>query len=302
MSAPHQVFDRRLHRLRRDRSAGSLSQVAPILEEAADRLLDRLDDFTLRFDRALDLGGRGVVAPRLRARGVGQVVSMDMSAALARQAGGLPVAGDEEWLPFAENSFDLVVASLSLHWVNDLPGALVQIRRALRPDGLFLASVPALGTLQNLRESLAAEEEALRGGVSPRVSPFPEVSDGAALLQRAGFALPVADAETLRLAYRSPLALLRDLRAAGETNAVLARDPRPVPRALFPAALARLAGGTAADEPVPVTLRLLTLTGWAPAPTQQQPARPGSATVRLAEALGTEERGLGEAPPGPRGR
>ncbi|MDT8332960.1 methyltransferase domain-containing protein [Roseomonas gilardii] len=302
MSAPHQVFDRHLHRLRRDRSAGSLSRVAPILEEAADRLLDRLDDFTLRFDRALDLGGRGVVAPRLRARGVGQVVSMDMSVALARQAGGLPVAGDEEWLPFAENSFDLVVASLSLHWVNDLPGALVQIRRTLRPDGLFLASVPALGTLQNLRESLAAEEEALRGGVSPRVSPFPEVSDGAALLQRAGFALPVADAETLRLAYRSPLALLRDLRAAGETNAVLARDSRPVPRALFPAALARLAGGAAPDEPVPVTLRLLTLTGWAPAPTQQQPARPGSATVRLAEALGTEERSLGEAPPGPRGR
>ncbi|UZO92495.1 methyltransferase domain-containing protein [Roseomonas mucosa] len=298
MSAPHQVFDRRLHRLRRDRSAASLRQVAPILEEAADRLLDRLDDFTLRFDHTLDLGGRGVVAPRLRARGIGQVVSMDLSAALARQAGSLPVAGDEEWLPFAEGSFDLVVASLSLHWVNDLPGALVQIRRALRPDGLFLASVPALGTLQNLREALAAEEESLRGGVSPRVSPFPEVSDGAALLQRAGFALPVADAETLRLAYRSPLALLRDLRAAGETSAVLARDPRPVPRALFPAALARLAGEAPGDEPVPVTLRLLTLTGWAPAPSQQQPARPGSATVRLAEALGTEERGLGEATPG----
>jgi SAM-dependent methyltransferase len=209
---------------------------------------------------------------------------MDLSARMAARAGGLPVAGDEEWLPFAPESFDLVVASLSLHWVNDLPGALVQIRRALRPDGLFLASVPGLGTLQALREALAAAETELRGGISPRVSPFPELRDAAALLQRAGFALPVADAEEMRLAYRTPLALFADLRAAGEANAVLTRDGRVPPRALLPLAASRL--------PPEQVLRLVVMTGWAPHEGQQKPARPGSADARLADALGVEERKL----------
>src|SRR4051794_10568024 len=189
---PMRVFDRRLHRRRRDRAAGTIGQVAPVLEDAAERLLDRLDDTTRRFSRALEIGGRGVVAPRLRARGIPFVVSLDLSAGMAARAGGLAVAGDEEWLPFAPESFDLGGASLSLHWVNDLPGALVQLRRVLRPDGLFLAALPGLGTLQPLREALAAAEAELRGGLSPRVSPFPELRDLAGLLQRAGFALPVA--------------------------------------------------------------------------------------------------------------
>ena len=288
---PMRVFDRRLLRLRRDRAAATVASVAPVLEAAADRLLDRLDDIRRRFHRALDIGGRGVVAPRLRARGIGLVVSLDLSARLAARAGGLPVAGDEEWLPFAEASFDLVVASLSLHWVNGLPGALVQIRRALRPDGLFLASLPGLGTLQPLREALAAAETELRGGLSPRVSPFPELRDLAGLLQRAGFALPVADQEALPLRYRTPMALLRDLQAAGETNAILARDPRTPPRALLPLALSRLPAG---PEGIEVPFRLLTMTGWAPHESQSKPARPGSATVRLAEALGTVEHRAGE--------
>ncbi|MFC0409478.1 methyltransferase domain-containing protein [Roseomonas elaeocarpi] len=295
MASAHMIFDRHLLALRRARAAQRVERVLPVLEDAADRLLDRLDDITLRFRHALDLGGRGVVAPRLRQRGVEHVVSLDLAPAMARIAGGHPVAGDEEWLPFAPGSFDLIVANLSLHWVNDLPGALIQLRQALRPDGLLLASLPALGTLQNLREALATAEHEQRGGVSPRVSPFPEISDGAALLQRAGFALPVADAETMTLAYRSPIGLLRDLQAAGESNAVLARAPGVPPRALLPATLAQMQ-----DEQgqISVTLRLLTLTGWAPAPTQQQPARPGSATVRLADALGAEEHKLGETPPG----
>ena len=223
---PTRIFDRRLVRLRRARAAATVGRVAPVLEAAADRLLDRLDDTTRRFSRALDLGGRGMVAPRLRARGIGFVVSMDLSARMAALSGRPAVAGDEEWLPFAPESFDLVVANLSLHWVNDLPGALVQVRRCLRPDGLFLASLPGLGTLGPLREALAAVEAELRGGVSPRVSPFPELQDMAALLQRAGFALPVADAEELPLAYRTPMALLsrsarrgRDERGAGARRA-----------------------------------------------------------------------------------
>ncbi len=133
-----------------------------------------------------------------------------------------------------------MVANLSLHWVNDLPGALIQLRRALRPDGLFLASVPALGTLAELRAALTEAEAALTGGAAPRVSPFPELRDCAALLQRAGFALPVADVEEMRLAYADPLALLRELRAAGEANALAQRDRRVPPRALFPTALAAM--------------------------------------------------------------
>lgn len=285
------VFDRRLHRLRRDRAAATVGQVAPVLAAAAELLLDRLDDTTRRFTRALEIGGRGVVAPRLRARGIPLVVSLDLSARMAAGAGGLAVAGDEEALPFAPNSFDLIVASLALHWVNDLPGALVQLRRALRPDGLFLASLPGLGTLHELREALAGAEVALRGGLSPRVSPFPDLRDLAGLLQRAGFALPVADAGALPIRYRTGLALLRDLRAAGETNAVLARDPRPPPRALLPMALAALPQG---PEGIPATFRLLVMTGWAPHDSQSRPARPGSATVRLAEALGVPEQDAGE--------
>ena len=289
------VFDRALVRRRRDRAAATVHAVAPILEDCADRLLDRLDDTTRRFRRALDLGGRGVVAPRLRARGIPFVVSADLSARMAAGAGGVPVAADEEFLPFAPESFDLIVASVSLHWVNDLPGALIQIRRALAPDGLFLASLPGLGTLQPLREALAAAEAELRGGVSPRVSPFPELRDGAGLLQRAGFALPVADLEEVRIAYRAPLALFADLRAAGEGNAVLAADRRTPPRALFPMAAATLPQG---PEGIAPCLRLLVLTGWAPHESQQKPARPGSATHRLADALGTVERKAGERPGG----
>lgn len=288
---PMLVFDRRLVRLRRDRAAATVGQVTPVLEAAADRLLDRLDDTTRRFGRALDLGGRGVVAPRLRARGIPFVVSMDLSARMAALSGWPVVAADEEWLPFAPGSFDLVVASLSLHWVNDLPGALVQIRRALRPDGLFLASLPGLGTLGELRAALAAAEAELRGGVSPRVSPFPELRDLAGLLQRAGFALPVADAEVLPIAYRTPMALLRDLRAAGEGNAVRARDGRVPPRGLLPRALGRLPVGA---DGIAATLRLLMLTGWAPHESQSKPARPGSANARLADALETTERSAGE--------
>ena len=287
-ASPALVFDRALVRRRRARAAATVGQVAPMLDAAAALLLDRLDDTTRRFSRALELGGRGAVAPLLRARGIPFVVSLDLAAPMAARAGGLAVAADEEWLPFAPASFDLIVASLSLHWVNDLPGALIQIRRALAPDGLFLASLPGLGTLQGLREALAAAETELRGGVSPRVSPFPELRDLAGLLQRAGFALPVADADTVPLRYRTALGLFRDLRAAGEQNAVLARDGRIPPRALLALAGARLEGAAGFDA----DLRLLVMTGWAPHESQSKPARPGSANARLAEALGTVERKL----------
>ncbi len=260
MSSAIEIFDRRVVRWHRDRAARRVGGIAEVLRDIARRLLDRLDDTTQRFTQALDVGGRGVVAPLLRARGI-DVVSCDLSASMAALNGGPAVAADEEFLPFAPDSFDLVVVSLSLHWVNDLPGALIQLRLALRPGGLLLASLPALGTLAELRQALTEAEIALTGGASPRVSPFPDLRDCAALLQRAGFALPVADVEDLQVLYAEPLRLLHELRASGETNALCQRDRRVPPRALFPAALAAL---PETDGRVPATLRLAVLTGWAP--------------------------------------
>ncbi len=280
MSAPV-VFDRRAVRLHRDRAAATVGQVADVLTECAKRLLDRLDDTTRTFSRALDVGGRGVVAPLLRARGI-EVLSCDLSARMAAANGGPCVVADEEWLPFAPGSFDLVVASLSLHWVNDLPGALIQLRQALEPDGLLLASVPALGTLGELRTALTQAEAELMGGASPRISPFPELRDLAALLQRAGLALPVADVEEVSLRYADPLALLRDLRAGGEGNAVALRDRRVPARALFPAALS----ATPQQEGrMLATLRLASMTAWAPGPQQPQPLKPGTGRISLSDAL-----------------
>ena len=177
-------FDRRAVRRHRDRAATRVGAVADLLRELAKRLVGRLDEVNRRFALALDIGGRGVVAPLLRSRGI-EVVSTDLSARMASLGGNLAVAADEEWLPFAPASFDLVVASLSLHWVNDLPGALIQLRQVLRPDGLLLASLPTLGTLGELRAALTAAEAALADGAAPRVSPFPELVDCARLLQRA---------------------------------------------------------------------------------------------------------------------
>ena len=276
------IFDRRTVRLHRDRAAASVASVSDILSDAADRLLDRLDDVTRSFTRALDVGGRGVVAPRLRARGI-DTVSCDLSAAMAGAQAGSAVAADEEWLPFAPGSFDLVVANLSLHWTNDLPGALIQLRTALRPDGLLLASLPILPSLAPLRAALLEAEVALTGGASPRVSPFPELRDCASLLQRAGYALPVVDGDEIVLSYGDPLALLRDLRAAGEGNAVHLRDRRPPPRALFAAALARLPGAAAGR--LVMRLRLAMMTGWAPSPDQPKPLKPGQFSVSLEDAL-----------------
>jgi len=253
------VFDRTAVRRHRDRAARTVDAVADVLRDAAERLLDRLDDTTRTFSDALDVGGRGVVAPLLRQRGM-RVVSCDLSAAMAARSGGLAVAADEEFLPFGPDSFDLVAASLSLHWVNDLPGTLLQLRRTLRPGGLLLASLPALGTLAELRAALTEAEDAVSGRVSPRVSPFPELRDCAHLLQRAGFAVPVADVEDIRLLYANPFALLTELRTAGETNAIRQRARSVPTRDLFPAALARL---PTEDGRVAVTLRMAVMTGWA---------------------------------------
>jgi len=179
---------------------------------------------------------------------------------MAAKAGGLPVAVSGEALPFGPQKFDLIIAHLSMHWINDLPGALIQLRKTLKPGGLFLAAIPLLGTLAELRTAFLEAEHALTGAVNPRISPFPELRDCAGLLQRAGFAAPVADAQEIEFLYANPLALLHDLRAAGETNATLARAKIFAPKTLFPAALAAL---PPRENRAAVTLKLGILTGWA---------------------------------------
>ena len=286
------VFDRRAVRLHRTRAAHDFAAHDFLFHEVGARLAERLAGIKRQFLRAADIGSRnGVMRAALDGRaGIETLIGIDSSAAFRPD-----IVADEEFLPFADQSLDLVVSCLSLHWVNDLPGALIQIRRALRPDGLFLAAMFGGNTLNELRCALMEAELAEEGGVSPRTSPLAELPDVAGLLQRAGFALPVADAETITVTYAEPFALMRDLRGMAETNAVAQRRRSFTRRAtLFGAAERYRAAHAGADGRIPATFELLFLAGWAPHESQQQPKRPGSATARLADALGTVERPAGD--------
>jgi hypothetical protein len=202
---------------------------------------------------------------------------------------------DAEILDLEEGAHDLVVHALALHWANDPVGQLVQARRALRPDGLLVAALFGGETLHELRRALAEAEAATTGGLSPRVAPMGEIRDLGGLLLRAGFALPVADSRRFDVSYASPVALMHDLRAMGETNVMRDRLRRPMPRALLAEALARYGAHFGRDDGrVPATFEVIFLTGWAPAPDQPKPLRPGSATARLADALGAVERGAAD--------
>jgi SAM-dependent methyltransferase len=292
MTQPIRVFDRRSVRLHRDRAAARLDDHDFLLREVSERLLDRLDDVRRRFADVLDLGcRRGELAPFLvRRDGTRTIVQCDLSEGMIRSATGLRVVADEEALPFRDHSFDLVTSLLSLHWVNDLPGSLLQIRRALRPDGLLLAALFGGETLKELRRSLAEAEVETEGGLSPRVSPFADVRDMGNLLQRAGFALPVVDSDTITVSYGEPLRLLADLRGMGESNAVLERRKGASRRTTLMDALRRYRDRYAdADGRIPATFQVIYLVAWAPDATQPKALRPGSALARLAAVLGTNE-------------
>ncbi len=188
-----------------------------------------------------------------------------------------------------------MVSSLALHWANDLVGALIQIRQALKPDGLFIGAILGGATLTELRAALTDAELELRGGAGPRVSPFADAFDAAGLLQRAGFALPVADVDRVTVRYDHALALMADLRAMGETSVLVEGAGRPLTRPLVARAAELYAERFGqADGRIPATFEILTLTGWSPHQSQQQPLRPGSAKMRLADALRTTERSAGE--------
>ncbi len=290
------IFDRTLIRVRR-RRALALGPATFLLDRVAGDLADRLAAVLRRFELALDLGTPGD-AVRAALAGVGSVGTIIAAAATPDMIAGRvgpSVVADEEALPFGEGTLDLVVSALVLQFVNDLPGTLVQIRRALKPDGLFLAALLGGDTLTELRQSFAAAESEVEGGASPRVAPFADLRDLGALLQRAGFALPVTDADRLAVRYDSAFALMHDLRRMGATNALVDRRRTPLRRAT----LIRMAEIYAerfadADGRARATFEIVWLSGWAPHPGQQQPLKPGTAKARLADALGTLELPAGE--------
>ena len=291
------VFDRDLLRRRRDRYAHVAEAHEFLLERVAEDLVERLSIVTRDFPVALNLGAQhGLLSRRIAELGnVHYVIDADASLKLLEHAPGPHVLADEEALPFAAESLDLVVSGLSLQFVNDLPGTLLQIRRALRPDGLLLATLLGGATLQELRHAWLVAEEEVTGGVSPRVAPFADVRELGGLLQRAGFALPVVDAETVTVTYSSPLALMQELKLMGWSNALLGRRHQPVTRQLLARACEVYKEIFATpDGRIPATFELITLTAWTPHESQQKPLRPGSAQQRLADFLGVEERQTGE--------
>ena len=283
---PPEIFDsrRRVGKLARGEKAFAAADFLHL--RAAENAVNSLEVILRDFADVVDLSARPGPFARLLAdsAAAGRVgpVRVAGNAAARAAPGAVP-------LDLPDQSQDLIVSLMSLHWANDLPGALAQIRRALRPDGLFLGTLLGAGTLKELRAALTQAELEVRGGAQARVSPFADGFDGAALLQRAGFAVPVADVDRLTVRYSDLYALIRDLRAMGETNA-LTGDIRPITRGM----LARTAEIYAerfgeADGRIPATFEIIHLAGWAPHGSQQKPLRRGSAKVRLADALGVRE-------------
>lgn len=282
------LFDRALIALRRRRAlARRVAGADFLLRRVAEDLAGRLAAVERQFGNATVVDDEtGLVGAAIAA--TGKVESV-MQAAIASVGSQEPSSSEQILL--APASVDLVVSALSLHLVNDTPGALVQIRQALRPDGLFLAAVPGSGTLEELRESLIAAEAEISGGASPRVIPFADVRDYGALLQRAGFALPVADVDRLTVRYDTLFDLMLDLRAMGMTNPLVGRSRVPVGRRFFERTAAIYAERFSdSDGRIRATFAIVNLSGWAPHESQQKPLRPGSAKASLADALGTVEK------------
>ncbi len=280
---PPLLFDRRQVRHQRQRAAEHFNEFAILEPQIQKRMRDRLAGISRTFGDCLELGCAGFSALAEDRR---RTVHCDLAAGLLRSRDGLSVVGDEELPPFGAATFDLVLSSLTLHWVNDLPGALVQIKSILRPDGLFLGALLGGDSLHELRRALTEAELELRGGAAARVSPFADIRDLGDLLQRTGFAMPVADLDRITVRYKDLFELLRDLKGSGNANALAGRETRPPRRQLFCRAseiYKQRFGGP--DGLVPATFDVVFLTGWAPGPDQPVAKRPGSATHSLAAAL-----------------
>jgi SAM-dependent methyltransferase len=286
---PPRIFDPLVYRARRTRAARGAGDLF-LAENAAGHLAERLAAINRCFGDALDINSRQRIFATLR-----PFAENWLRTGFAWEAPS--VIADEEALPFADGNFDLVTSVLSLHAVNDLPGTLIQIRRALRPDGLFMGAMFGGETLQELRVAFAAAEAEILGGISPRVAPFGDVRDLGGLLSRAGFALPVADVERTIVRYRDLARLFADLRALGETNALAGRSRNVLsPRVLDAVTREYSQRFIDSEGRFLATFDIVFLTGWAPHESQQKPLLPGSAKTRLADALGAKELPSGEKP------
>lgn len=293
MSTPHPLFDSSLIRKRLARAqAGGYAGF--LLDRAAEDLDERLATVLRDFRTVLDLASPSAAADAVLARRYPDAERFRMSPS-SEHGPGRAVA-DAEYLPVRPAGIDLVVSLLALQAVNDLPGVLIQIRRALRPDGLFVGCLLGGSTLTELRQSLMQAESEMEGGASPRVAPFVAIREAGGLLQRAGFALPVADSDLLTARYSDAFALMRDLRAMGMTNALTDRRKVPTRRTTLLRA-AQIYAERFADQDgrIRASFEIVWLSGWAPHESQQKPLRPGSAKTRLADALGTVEL-KGDAP------
>lgn len=277
------VFDRLQIKQQRERAAHHKESFF-LFDWAMDQIMDRLAVVTRPFDKRLQIGARG--------KKMDGAIIMDMAA-----GHNASLIADEEFLPFGPNTFDLAISALSLQTVNDLPGALLQIRKCLKPDGLFLAAILGGESLHELRDCLARAEMEITGGMSPRIAPFADKPQMGALLQRAGFSLPVVDSDIVTVTYECIFSLMKDLRQMGEGNAIAERMKKISRRDLFVRAGELYKENHAeADGRIRASFEIIFLHGWAPAESQQKPLRPGSATTRLADALGTAEIGAGEKP------
>ena len=279
-----------------NRAAPRFSQAQFLKARAVDDLLFALGAVNRHFDIALDIGARdGSFARSLAesqvATKIGLLIEGDLSPAFAaQQSGAARLVMDEEQLPFGDNSLSLIVSTLALHTVNDLPGALVQIQRALTPDGLFIGSLFGGETLKELRGCLMEAEIEVRGGYGPRIAPFAEGPDLIDLMKRSGFNMPVVDSDRVDVSYEHPLRLLADLRAMGESNVLVERPRKGLNRAILQRMSELYFERFADDEGrVNATFEIITLSGWKPHESQQKPLRPGTAKMRLADALGVKE-------------
>jgi len=284
------LFDRKLLRSRRSRAAsGDWEKNRFLFDEVADRLAERILDISKQFDLALDLGCHGgSFGKMLKMQGrISHLISADLSPDLmVPHAEGIKVVADEEFLPFAPRSFDLIGNVLGLHWTNDLPGALVQIARALKPDGLFLGAMYGIESLSELKWSLTQAELEVKDGMSPRISPFTDVRDAGSLLQRAGFALPVTDVDVLTLKYPNAFALMQELRGMGEANALVERQKTLTGRKVLLRAAEIYQEKFADDDGlIPATFQVIYLAGWAPHENQQKALKPGSGQTNLKDIL-----------------
>lgn len=281
------VFDRARICNNRNRACARFSEYDFLFRHGQKELLNRLTDINRTFPFALHLGAR--CPPAMPQEKIGNLFTMDLSPPATKLNSPFFLAS-EEFLPVKPASLDLVLSNLTLHTVNDLPGALLQIRQSLKPDGLFIAAMFGGETLHELRDVLTQTEISMFGGLSPRVFPFADKPQMGGLLQRAGFSLPVVDSEIVHVTYENILKLMHDLRYMGEGNAIAARNKTPLPRRFFMEA-AKLYHEKYGQEDgrIPASFEIIYLIGWAPHESQQKPLRPGSAKTSLADYLGTSE-------------